>query len=99
MKITNMKDHLREGDIAAMMPDNSISRFMRDAGGRGVGYGWGGGGSMIAPATTQPTPINYTGWTGPGHPALSAIQGDQGRIHREARMAATLRGQANKGSQ
>jgi len=97
MKITNMNDHLREGDVAAKMPDNSISRFMRQADGKGVTYGWGGGGSMIAPATTTPLPIDYRGYTGAGHAALSAIQGNQGRTAQEARLAATVKGQINKG--
>jgi len=97
MKITNMRDHLREGDVAAMpMPVNSVTRFMQDAGDKGIGYGWGGGGSMIAPATSQPTAINYNGWTGPGHPALSAIQGAAGQTHTVTRAQAAAQGRLNK---
>jgi hypothetical protein len=96
LKITNMKDHLREGDSAAFMPVNDVTRFMAKAGESGVHYGWGGFGNMISPVTTTPSPINYNTWSGPAHSTLSMIQGEGGTTHRDTRLQAQIRGQQNK---
>ena len=94
LKITNMKDRLREGDVAAVLPSNAVTGFMADASRKGVNYGWGGGGQMVQFANPTPVPTNT--WTGPGHVALSGIQGDQGRTHQNNKMAAAVTGQLNR---
>lgn len=96
MKITNMKDGLREGDVAAVLPRNTVTNFMDAAEGMGVRYGFGGGGQMISPTSTAPTPVPRTGFTGPGHVALSGIQGDSmGSEHLHSRAARVSAGQIN----
>lgn len=97
LKITNMKDRLREGDVAAVMPNNTVTHFMGEASNRGVNYGWGGGGGLIAPTLTAPAPVPQNAFTGPGHVSLSAIQGEQGRTHQMTRAQAAIGGQINKG--
>lgn len=99
MRITNMKDHLREGDVAAVLPNNSVTQFMQVAGQHNIGYGFGGGamGSAAMLQTRSPTPVPQNTWTGPGHVGLSAIQGDQGRTHHMTKAQTQLAGQVNKG--
>lgn len=95
-KITDMKDHLREGDVAAMLPRNSVTNFMDSASQMGVNYGFGGGGAMGL-QTSNPTPVPTTGYTGPGHVALAGIQGDlAGSAHLHSRAAMTSTGQINR---
>jgi hypothetical protein len=79
LKITNLKDNLREGDVAAKAPpDNIISRFDREAemNGRRPYTGWGGGyaspGARVAPVISTGTP--GAAYVGPGHMALAAAQ-------------------------
>lgn len=99
LKVSNMKDHLREGDVAAVMPNNTVTQFMGDAERRGVNYGWGGGGGMIAPGATSALPVTVdpaTGFTGPTHAALSEAQGVSGRAHQATRRAMVSAGQVNK---
>ena len=98
LKITDMNDRLREGDVAAKMPRNSVTNFMEFAGERGVKYGWGGGMSTGVAFNGTPTPVPQNAWTGPGHVALSGIQGQDGRTHESVRHAMVGAGQVNKGS-
>ena len=95
LKITNMKDRLREGDSAAIMPQNSVTSFIEEARRRGVEYGWGGGMSGVA-FNGNPNPVPQNTWTGPGHVALSSIQGEQGRTHQMVRHQATKTGEIAK---
>jgi hypothetical protein len=97
LKITNMKDRLREGDVAAVMPNNSVTRFMQVAEQSNIRYGFGGG-SVGAPAfqSSTPLPVPQNTWTGPGHEALAAIQGEQGRTHQLTRVQAAVGGRLNK---
>lgn len=99
LKVTNMRDHLREGDVAVPMPNNTVTQFMGDAATRGVQYGWGGGGGMIAPAATAALPVTVdpsTGYTGPTHAALSGAQGESGRTHLATKHQMISAGQINK---
>ncbi len=98
LKVTNMKDHLREGDVAVSLPNNTVTQFMGDAASKGINYGWGGGGGMIAPATSKPLPVtpDDRGFTGPTHAALSAAQGEEGRVHLASRREMISAGQINK---
>lgn len=98
LKITDMKDRLREGDVAAVMPHNSVTNFMDTANHHNIRYGWGGG-SMGTPAfhNASPLPVPQNTWTGPGHVSLSAIQGESGRAHQMTRAQTQLAGQINKG--
>lgn len=106
-KITNMKDNLREGDVAAVPLNNSVTQFMGDAGSLGVKYGWGGGASGgAAPSPGNPSfnqkalPVKadpgLQGFTGPGHQSLSAIQGELGRNHVGTKAAMVHAGRMNK---
>jgi hypothetical protein len=76
LKITDMNDRQREGDVAAKVPMNVVTNFAQEAKNNiGVNYmGWGGGmaGARVAPA--MPGPAAGASFTGPGHIALSAIQ-------------------------
>jgi hypothetical protein len=98
-KITDMKDRLREGDSAAVLPQNTVTGFMSDAEQRGVRYGWGGG-AMGAPSfNSAPSPVRVdptTGFTGAGHKALSSIQGTAGQVHLGNRAQQIVAGQVNK---
>ena len=97
MKITDMKDRLREGDVAAVLPNNSVTQFMGAADRHNIRYGWGGG-SMGTPAchSTAPSPLPANQITGAGHSALWAVQGDQGRTHATQRAMVSAAGQINK---
>lgn len=46
LQITDLKDNLREGDVAAMPIQNEVTRTMEQA----PGMGWGGGGNPAAAA-------------------------------------------------
>ena len=99
LKITNMKDRLREGDSAAMLPNNSVTQFMGLAAESNIRYGFGGGsmGRNVSLNTASPAPIPTNAITGAGHSALWAIQGEQGRTHQMTRNQAAVVGQVNKG--
>lgn len=100
LKVTNMRDHLREGDVAVPpMPSNTVTAYMADAAGKGIGYGWGGG--MMAPALRSgtPSPVKVdpaTGFTGPTHAALSGAQGPSGQTHLATRHQMINAGRQNK---
>ncbi len=87
LKITNLNDNLREGDVAAKgPPQNVISRFDQEARaqGRPAITGWGGGyatpGVRVAP--TLPAGMPGAAFVGPGHVALNAAQpAHQGLVH------------------
>jgi hypothetical protein len=98
-KITNMKDHLREGDVAAVLPNNTVTGFMADAENRGVRYGWGAGAVGAPSFNSAPSPVRVdptTGFTGAGHKALSSIQGTAGQVHLGNRAQQIVAGQVNK---
>jgi hypothetical protein len=101
LKITNMKDRLREGDIAAVLPNNSVTQFMGVAEQSNIRYGFGGGsmGRHVSLNTRSPTPVPQNAFTGAGHVSLSAIQGDEGRTHQMSKMQAAVVGQINKAKQ
>lgn len=99
MRVTDMRDHLREGDVAVPMPNNTVTQFMGMAEQRGIGYGFGGG--MMAPAFSggQAMPVTVdpvTGYTGPTHAALSEAQGQSGRTHLATRQQMISAGTINK---
>lgn len=99
LKITNMKDRLREGDVAAVLPNNSVTQFMGVAEQANIKYGFGGGsmGRHVSLNMASPSPVPQNAFTGPGHVSLSAIQGDQGRTHQMSRNQVAVVGQINKG--
>ena len=99
LKITDMKDHLREGDVAVKMPVNSVTNFMDFAKDRGVQYGWGGGMSSGVAFNGPANPVPQNTWTGPGHVALSGIQGVNGSTAAEIRAQMTAAGQINRGKE
>jgi hypothetical protein len=78
LKITDLKDNLRHGDVAAKMPSNTVTRFVEETKDNlGINYmQWGGGmaGARVAP--TMPTGTPGQAFAGPGHMALAAIQPD-----------------------
>jgi hypothetical protein len=78
LKITNLNDNLREGDVAAKAPDNVISRFDREAvaQGRQPITGWGGGYATPGVRVGSLIPAGHpgAGFAGPGHIALAAAQ-------------------------
>jgi hypothetical protein len=88
-----MKDHLREGDVAVPMPNNSVTQYMEAAAGAGARYGFGGG-AMTGVAFNQPAmPVPTNTVTGPGHAALWGVQGDSGQGHAARQQAMTQAGQ------
>jgi hypothetical protein len=76
LKVTDLKDNLREGDVAAKAPDNVVTRFARETKAQyGINYlSWGGGmgGARVAP--TIPGGAPGQSYAGPGHIALAALQ-------------------------
>lgn len=79
LKVTDLKDNLREGDVAAKAPDNTVTRFAREAKNTtGANFGWGGGFSTPGARVAPPIPTGVPGqaFTGPGHIALAGAQGD-----------------------
>lgn len=83
LKITNMRDNMREGDVAAIhspMPNNPTTQFMGEAAKRGIRYGFGGGMGLApspgAPPVRIAPPIQTAegAFTGPGHIGLRAAQ-------------------------
>lgn len=110
-KITDMKDNLRQGDVAAMPIHNSVTQFMDEAGSQGAKFGWGGGASVATSAPIAQVNPDFkqkagavkgdgvlNGMTGPGHVALSAIQGDRGQTHIGKRAEQVHAGRLNKGT-
>jgi hypothetical protein len=92
LKVTDMNDHLREGDVAAKMPNNTVTQFMAHAAGAGAHYGFGGG-AMTGVAWGNPNPVPTNAVSGPGHEALWGIQGDQGSTNAQTRAVMTQAGQ------
>jgi hypothetical protein len=82
LKITDMNDTLRHGDVAAKAPQNAVTRFAAEAkAGLGINYlQWGGGmgGARVGP----PIPAGAgQAYSGPGHVALQALQpGHEARV-------------------
>lgn len=93
LKITDMRDSMREGDVAAIhrAPNNPTTQFMRDAEKLGIRYGFGGGmgtaPSPGAPAARIAPPIQtaHGTYTGPGHIGLQAAQ-----MNHKANLAAVV---------
>jgi hypothetical protein len=82
LKVTDLKDNLRQGDVAAKAPDNAVTRFTREAKATtGANFGWGGGFSTPGARVAPPIPTGVPGqaFTGPGHIALHGAQGDHER--------------------
>lgn len=75
LKITDMHDNLRHGDVAAKTPDNAVTRFARETKQTlGINYmQWGGGmgGARVGPPITTAPGQSYAG---PGHIAMHALQ-------------------------
>jgi len=107
LRVTNMRDHLREGDVAVpavAMPNNAVTQFAAQSEVRGFQPGWGGGfmaGAFAGQAS--PVTVNERGYTGPTHEALSAVQGgsapgapDAGGAHRATRAEMIKAGTINK---
>lgn len=95
IKVTNMKDHLREGDVAAILPNNSVTQWMDTAARAGASYGFGGGAMSGVSFDSSPTPVPQNTWTGPGHAALAGIQGAAGQSHQQMKTAMSVAGQMN----
>jgi len=79
LKVTDLKDNLREGDVAAKPPPNNIvTNFAREAKERfGINYmGFGGGFASPGARVGSPIPAGAPGqaYAGPGHIALAAAQ-------------------------
>lgn len=97
LKVTNLKDNLREGDVAAMVPEvpnNSVGAFMREAKGQGINYGWQGGPAYND--TARPLESGSGRFSGPANLALGAVQGDMGTTHAETMARMTAAGQLNR---
>lgn len=87
LKITNMHDNMREGDVAAIhapLPSNPTTQFMGEAAKRGIRYGFGGSMGLTpspgAPPVRVAPPIQMQDgvYTGPGHIGMRAVQIDHG---------------------
>jgi hypothetical protein len=97
LKVTDLKDNLREGDVAAKIPaypNNPVGQFMQQAEQVGIKYGWQraqtpGGGNYNGPTTSR------TGQrvSGPANDALGAVQGDSGFQHQQTRAEMARRGE------
>jgi hypothetical protein len=98
LKVTNMQDHLREGDVAVKMPNNTVTQYMEMAAGAGARYGYGGGAMTGVAFNTGPNPVPATGYTGPGHVALEGIQGPHGAAHLSLANEMTAAGQIKDSS-
>jgi len=55
LKITNMRDNMRQGDIAAMPVQNDVTRQMEVINARGGQFGFGGGDTGLGFSTAVPT--------------------------------------------
>jgi hypothetical protein len=82
LKVTDLKDNLREGDVAAKVAPNAVTTFAAEAKERfGIDYmQWGGGlGGRVAPA--MPAGVSGQRYAGPGHVAMAALQPEhEGRV-------------------
>ena len=84
LKITNLKDNVRDGEVGAVRPtvNNPTTQFMAEAAKRGLNYGFGGGMGLAPPpgapaARVAPMMQMPDGqYTGPGHIGLRAAQLD-----------------------
>lgn len=89
MKITNMKDNLRQGEVAAITPSNVVSQFVGGQYTDGQQHSfWGAGGAPGAPSSVNPGMTTQAlvrqaamqrapGEEAPGASALRAIQGEK----------------------
>ena len=93
LKVTDMNDHLREGDIAAKLPNNSVTQFMSHAAAGGAHYGFGGGAMTGVAFNSAPNPVPQNDITGPGHAALWGIQGQGGGTNEALRREMTQKGE------
>lgn len=93
LRVTDMNDHLREGDIAAKMPVNTVTQFMETAGAAGARYGFGGGAMTGVAFNAAPAPVPTNSITGPGHAALWGVQGTAGQNHSAMRQTMTSAGE------
>lgn len=99
LKVTDMHDNLREGDVAAKLPqypNNQVGDFMRKADALGIHYGFTagsmpGGGQYNGPTTSQ----TGKAVTGPANDALGAAQGAAGSQHAQTRAQMVAKGQLN----
>lgn len=77
LKVTDMNDNLRHGDVAAKAPINKVTQFAQEAKNNlGVNYlAWGGGmgGARVGPPISTGPGQTYAG---PGHVAMAAFQQD-----------------------
>jgi hypothetical protein len=92
LKVTDMNDHLREGDVAAKMPNNTVTQFMAHAERVGAHYGFGGG-VMTGVGWGNPNPVPTNSISGAGHKVLWGIQGDRGSTNAQTRHAMTRAGE------
>jgi hypothetical protein len=78
LKVTDMNDNLRHGDVAAKAPDNAVTRFAREAKTNlGINYmQWGGGLGGAASGPRIETGVPGQAYSGPGHVALRGVQAE-----------------------
>lgn len=94
IKVTNLKDGLREGDVAAVpLPNNTVTGFMRDAGDRGIRYGFQSGQQAGVAHGVKRADLEPGKYTGPAHISLAAAQSREGMATAKQMVAA---GQINK---
>lgn len=93
LKITNMRDNMREGDVAAMPSVTPANNgLLREAHELGLSPGWHSAGS-IGVGPTPPPPEYATGVK-----ALGALQGTGGQTHADMLRAMQKAGQLNRDS-
>ena len=79
IKVTNLKDRLREGDVAAVpLPANTVTGFMGEAAERGIRYGFQTGSSAGVAHGMPRTDLEPGQYTGPAHVSLAAAQSREG---------------------
>lgn len=87
LKLTDLKDNLRAGDVAAKTSvNNPVSNYMEAARAEGADYGWGAGNVAGYIGAAKQGPVRDTGAR-----ALAAIQGGKD-APLPSRSAAPLRG-------
>lgn len=96
LKITDLHDNLREGDVAAKVPavpNNSIGQFMRYAEETaGIHYGFQK--QAFAPDVRAPPIRTSAGqFSGPTNVALDAVQGVGGENHQRTKQQLTAAGE------
>lgn len=94
IKVTNLRDGLREGDVAAVpLPNNTVTGFMAQAGERGIRYGFQTGGAAGVAHGAARTDLEPGKFTGPAHVSLAAAQSREGMATAKQMVA---NGQINK---